>query len=260
MDEAEQLCDRLMIIDHGRIVALGSPGELIAAHVTREVVEVRFALNIKEAAGAKLQSSDLGGDGDDPGPRVELLPDRVLIYADDGESALAAVHSMGLVPLTALVRRATLEDVFLKLTGRSLADRKVRSVIRVFAYWFMHYRRTWRSGSGRLGASDGQLPAGERELCRRYGQEHDRPHVRRRVVPAEGERNDAKAGRDGTSGNAHARPPTEVAVFPRRDDASHAGTRGRCPPPTQTSDSCVIGCVHRDASSRGVASTTHSLI
>jgi lipooligosaccharide transport system ATP-binding protein len=122
MDEAEQLCDRLMIIDHGLIVAEGSPRELITAHVTREVLEVRFALDIKEAAGAKLRSSELAGDGTGAGPRVELLPDRVLVYADDGESALAAVHGIGLAPLTALVRRATLEDVFLKLTGRSLAD------------------------------------------------------------------------------------------------------------------------------------------
>jgi lipooligosaccharide transport system ATP-binding protein len=122
MEEAEQLCDRLMIIDHGRIVAQGSPRELIEAHVTREVLEVRFALDVKEAAGAKLRASELGGDGADAGPRVEMLPDRVLVYADDGESALACVHGMSLVPLTALVRRATLEDVFLKLTGRSLAD------------------------------------------------------------------------------------------------------------------------------------------
>jgi lipooligosaccharide transport system ATP-binding protein len=122
MEEAEQLCDRLMIIDHGRIAAQGSPRELIEAHVTREVLEVRFALDVKEAAGAKLRTSELGGDGAGAGPRVEILPDRVLVYADDGESALASVHGMSLVPLSALVRRATLEDVFLKLTGRSLAD------------------------------------------------------------------------------------------------------------------------------------------
>jgi lipooligosaccharide transport system ATP-binding protein len=141
MDEAEQLCDRLMIVDHGRIVAQGSPRELIEKHVTREVLEVRFALDVAEAAGAKLRDSALAGDaahedsaaappaagtgagtGAGAGPRVELLPDRVLVYADDGEAALSAVHGMGLVPLTALVRRATLEDVFLKLTGRSLVD------------------------------------------------------------------------------------------------------------------------------------------
>jgi lipooligosaccharide transport system ATP-binding protein len=136
MDEAEQLCDRLMVIDHGRIVAQGSPRELIEAHVTREVLELRFSLDIAEAAGAKLRGSALGGgpaadgigagadSGSDTGagPRVELLPDRVLVYADDGEAALATVHGMGLIPLATLVRRATLEDVFLKLTGRSLID------------------------------------------------------------------------------------------------------------------------------------------
>ena len=133
MDEAEQLCDRLMVIDHGRIVAQGSPRELIETHVTREVLELRFPLEIADAAAAKLRGSPLSDSGDNhtgtgedsdsaAGPRVEPLPDRVLVYADDGEAALAAVHAMGLVPLTALVRRATLEDVFLKLTGRSLID------------------------------------------------------------------------------------------------------------------------------------------
>jgi lipooligosaccharide transport system ATP-binding protein len=122
MDEAEQLCDRLMVIDHGTIVAQGSPQELIRTHVTREVLELRFPLEIAEAASAKLRDSPLGGDGSDIGARVEPLPDRVLVYAADGEAALADVHGMGLVPLTALVRRGTLEDVFLKLTGRSLID------------------------------------------------------------------------------------------------------------------------------------------
>jgi lipooligosaccharide transport system ATP-binding protein len=121
MDEAEQLCDRLMVVDHGRIVAQGTPSSLIAEHATREVLELRFPLNVAEAAAAKLSESQLA-DADDGG-RVDLLPDRVLVYADDGEAALAAVHAdMGLVPQTALVRRATLEDVFLKLTGRSLID------------------------------------------------------------------------------------------------------------------------------------------
>jgi lipooligosaccharide transport system ATP-binding protein len=109
MDEAEQLCDRLMVVDHGRIVAQGSPRELIEAHVTREVLEVRFALEIAEAAGTKLRHCALAGDDPEAGsgdvarsgPRVEQLPDRVLVYADDGEAALAAVHAMGLVPLTA---------------------------------------------------------------------------------------------------------------------------------------------------------------
>jgi lipooligosaccharide transport system ATP-binding protein len=116
------LCDRLIVIDHGRIVAQGSPRELIEAHATREVLELRFPLELADAAGAKLRDSALAEEGGAAGPRVEPLPDRVLVYADDGEAALAAVHGMGLVPLTALVRRATLEDVFLKLTGRSLVD------------------------------------------------------------------------------------------------------------------------------------------
>jgi lipooligosaccharide transport system ATP-binding protein len=120
MDEAEQLCDRLMVVDHGRIVAQGSPSALISEHATREVLEVRFPLEITEAAATKLRESPLArAEG---GGRVEVLPDRVLVYADDGEAALTAVHEMGLAPLTALARRSTLEDVFLKLTGRSLVD------------------------------------------------------------------------------------------------------------------------------------------
>ncbi|MGH3416732.1 MAG: ABC transporter ATP-binding protein [Actinocrinis sp.] len=141
MDEAEQLCDRLMVVDHGRIVAQGSPRELIERHVTREVVELRFAVPEQRAATDKLLASPLNGPEaggptcapppDEPssahheravGPRVEPLPDRVLVYAEDGEAALAAVHALPLAPVTALVRRATLEDVFLKLTGRSLIE------------------------------------------------------------------------------------------------------------------------------------------
>jgi lipooligosaccharide transport system ATP-binding protein len=122
MDEAEQLCDRLVVVDHGRIVAQGTPRELIEAYVTREVVELRFAPAETGPAAARLQASALRGTGAPDGPRIEVLPDRILVYAQDGEAALAVVHGMGLVPLTALVRRATLEDVFLKLTGRSLID------------------------------------------------------------------------------------------------------------------------------------------
>jgi lipooligosaccharide transport system ATP-binding protein len=112
MDEAEQLCDRLVVMDGGRIVARGTPRELIAAHATREVLELRFA--DQDTAVGKLR--DVGGG------RTEVLPDRIIVYADDGEAALSSVHAAGLTPLTALVRRATLEDVFLKLTGRSLVD------------------------------------------------------------------------------------------------------------------------------------------
>ena len=112
MDEAEQLCDRLIVIDHGRIVAEGSPPTLIRQYATREVLELRFG---SERNGTLVdQLRDLG--------RLEVLPDRVLLYTDDGEAALAAVHHRGLVPVTSLVRRSSLEDVFLRLTGRSLID------------------------------------------------------------------------------------------------------------------------------------------
>jgi lipooligosaccharide transport system ATP-binding protein len=120
MDEAEQLCDRLMVVDRGRIVAQGAPSALISAHATRDVLELRFALDVAEAAGEKLRASALAGDGGRA--RIETLPDRMLVYAEDGDAALAAVHAMALTPLAAMVRRATLEDVFLKLTGRSLTD------------------------------------------------------------------------------------------------------------------------------------------
>jgi lipooligosaccharide transport system ATP-binding protein len=122
MDEAEQLCDRLMVLDHGQIVAQGSPRDLIDRYATREVVELRFTVGERDTVAAKLHSSVLATGGSDTDGRVEVLPDRVLVYADDGEAALAAVHAMSITPLTALVRRATLEDVFLKLTGRSLID------------------------------------------------------------------------------------------------------------------------------------------
>jgi lipooligosaccharide transport system ATP-binding protein len=115
MDEAEQLCDRLAVMDAGKIVAEGSPRELIEAYVTREVLELRFAPDLQEEAALRLRKAELGD-------RIDLLPDRVVIYADDGEVVLAQVHEMSLAPITALVRRATLEDVFLKLTGRSLID------------------------------------------------------------------------------------------------------------------------------------------
>ena len=113
MDEAEQLCDRLVVMDQGRIVAEGSPRSLIEQHSTREVLELRFAAGTNESFEAEV-----AGLGD----RHEVLPDRILIYADDGESALAAAHARGLEPESALVRRASLEDVFLHLTGRTLVD------------------------------------------------------------------------------------------------------------------------------------------
>jgi lipooligosaccharide transport system ATP-binding protein len=113
MDEAEQLCDRLVVMDKGRIVAMGSPRELIEQHSTREVLELRYAAGTNE-----VQAVGLAGIGE----RLEVLPDRVLVYADDGEVALKDVHERGTEPESALVRRSSLEDVFLRLTGRSLID------------------------------------------------------------------------------------------------------------------------------------------
>ncbi|MEV0716976.1 ABC transporter ATP-binding protein [Asanoa sp. NPDC050611] len=113
MDEAEQLCDRLVVMDGGRIVAEGSPRELIAEHSTREVVELRFAAESQEAFVDKLAGI---------GERVEPLPDRVLLYVDDGDAAVATVHERALEPASVLVRRSSLEDVFLHLTGRTLVD------------------------------------------------------------------------------------------------------------------------------------------
>jgi lipooligosaccharide transport system ATP-binding protein len=113
MDEAEQLCDRLVVVDHGRIMAEGSPAELIRRWSTREVLELRFGSGRNAAAAERL-----GGIGS----RLEVLPDRVLVYSDDGERDLEEVSRRGLRPVTSLVRRSSLEDVFLRLTGRSLVD------------------------------------------------------------------------------------------------------------------------------------------
>jgi lipooligosaccharide transport system ATP-binding protein len=113
MDEAEQLCDRLVVMDKGRIVAEGSPRELIEAHSTREVLELRFPLDAQDGHVDTLA---------DVGQRVEVLPDRLLVYAADGDAALTEVHRRGVSPLSSLVRRSTLEDVFLHLTGRTLVD------------------------------------------------------------------------------------------------------------------------------------------
>jgi lipooligosaccharide transport system ATP-binding protein len=113
MDEAEQLCDRLVVMDQGRIVAQGSPRELIQQHSTREVLELRYGPGHNEE-----QANNLNGLGE----RVEVLPDRVLVYADDGEAILREVHERNAMPVASLVRRSSLEDVFLALTGRTLND------------------------------------------------------------------------------------------------------------------------------------------
>jgi lipooligosaccharide transport system ATP-binding protein len=113
MDEAEQLCDRLVVMDKAKIVAEGSPRELIERYSTREVLELRFPVGVQETLNGKL---------DGLGERIEHLPDRVLVYASDGEEVAEAVHERGLQPETTLVRRSSLEDVFLRLTGRSLVE------------------------------------------------------------------------------------------------------------------------------------------
>ncbi|XTZ18543.1 ABC transporter ATP-binding protein [Micromonospora echinospora] len=113
MDEAEQLCDRLVVMDGGRIAAEGAPRALIERYSTREVVELRFAAESQEAFAGKL---------DDIGERVEVLPDRVLLYVAHGDDAVAEVHARGFTPASVLVRRSSLEDVFLHLTGRTLVD------------------------------------------------------------------------------------------------------------------------------------------
>jgi len=113
MDEAEQLCDRLVVMDKARIVAVGSPRSLIDQYATREVLELRF--RAEERDGVADQLTDLG-------ERVESLPDRFLVYTQDGEAAAGAAHDRGLRPEAVLVRRSSLEDVFLRLTGRSLVE------------------------------------------------------------------------------------------------------------------------------------------
>ena len=113
MDEAEQLCDRLVVMDKGLIVAEGSPLDLISQHSTREVAELRFAVGEHESAADRVR---------DLGERVEVLPDRLLVYSEDGEATVIKAHERGLAPIATLVRRSTLEDVFLRLTGRTLVE------------------------------------------------------------------------------------------------------------------------------------------
>ena len=114
MDEAEQLCDRLVVMDKAKIVAQGSPQELIRRYSTREVVELRFATqNPPEGTVDRI---------DGLAQRVELLSGRLLLYTDDGDRTAERVHELGVEPQSTLVRRSTLEDVFLHLTGRTLVD------------------------------------------------------------------------------------------------------------------------------------------
>jgi lipooligosaccharide transport system ATP-binding protein len=113
MDEAEQLCDRLVIMDKGKIVGEGSPRSLIQEHSTREVVELRFPAGEQDLVAPRIEGI---------GSRIEVLPDRILVYADEAEKAMEEVHNRGLETEMTLARRSTLEDVFLHLTGRSLVD------------------------------------------------------------------------------------------------------------------------------------------
>ena len=113
MDEAEQLCDRLVVVDKGAIMAEGSPAELIRQYSSREVLEVRFGSDRNAAVAEKIAGA---------GERIEVLPDRILVYSSNGEAELVKLTQAGLEPITSLVRRSSLEDVFLRLTGRSLIE------------------------------------------------------------------------------------------------------------------------------------------
>ena len=113
MDEAEQLCDRLIVMDKGKIMAEGAPAALIKKYSSKEVLEVRFGSKNNAEAAKKIAHL---------GDRIEPLPDRILIYTDDGEKILKQIHKLGLEPQTSLVRRSSLEDVFLRLTGRTLVE------------------------------------------------------------------------------------------------------------------------------------------
>lgn len=113
MDEAEQLCDRLVVVDKGRIMAEGAPADLIRTYSTREVLELRFGSDNNAQVAEQL-----AGIGD----RIDVLPDRILIYSNDGDADLDRIIATGFTPITTLVRRSSLEDVFLRLTGRSLIE------------------------------------------------------------------------------------------------------------------------------------------
>jgi lipooligosaccharide transport system ATP-binding protein len=113
MDEAEQLCDRLVVMDKAKIVAEGSPRLLIEEYAPREVVEMRFPAGVLDDVADRIE---------DLAPRTEVLADRALLYTDDAEETIASITASGLEPETILARRSSLEDVFLRLTGRSLIE------------------------------------------------------------------------------------------------------------------------------------------
>jgi lipooligosaccharide transport system ATP-binding protein len=113
MDEAEQLCDRLIVMDKGKIMAENSPAQLIKDYSTKEVLEVRFGSEKNHKMVDVLRPL---------AERIEVLPDRILLYAEDGERLLEQIAAKGIHPNTSLVRRSSLEDVFLRLTGRTLVE------------------------------------------------------------------------------------------------------------------------------------------
>jgi lipooligosaccharide transport system ATP-binding protein len=128
-------------MDKAKIVAEGSPRQLIERYVTREVLELRFNREDDDADGAsardgRASAGDLAGADaaavaeraelerqlEGLADRIEHLPDRLLVYTADGDATAAAAFERGLRPASILVRRASLEDVFLRLTGRSLVE------------------------------------------------------------------------------------------------------------------------------------------
>ena len=113
MDEAEQLCDRLVVMDKGKIMAEGKPADLIRDYSSKEVIEVRYGSERNADVAKKIAKI---------GDRHEVLPDRILIYTSQGEVDLQAIIKLVGMPVTSLVRRSSLEDVFLRLTGRSLVE------------------------------------------------------------------------------------------------------------------------------------------
>ncbi|HBY92531.1 MAG TPA: hypothetical protein DEP84_00985 [Chloroflexi bacterium] len=116
MDEAEQLCDRLVIMDKGKIVAEGRPRDLIKQHVSSHVVEVDIA-NGARSVSERPELAELTA----LAKRHERHQDRLLLYVDNGEEVVAKAAHL-LPDAETLIRRSTLEDVFLKITGRGLAE------------------------------------------------------------------------------------------------------------------------------------------
>jgi lipooligosaccharide transport system ATP-binding protein len=114
MDEAERLCNRLGVIDHGRMIAEGAPHELIAAHVEPQVVEIYGdgLADWLDAHREHLAASIRG--------RIEVSGDTAFCYTDDADPVVATLQ--GRANLRFLHRPANLEDLFLRLTGRDMRD------------------------------------------------------------------------------------------------------------------------------------------